>query len=71
MNHKQRSLLVGLLVLWGAMFGHFWSLNCTYAHNGNHITHPLLYIAVESWMLVCGAVCTIILYKVLGPIDEE
>jgi len=70
MNRKQRAILAGLLVLWLAMFGHFWQLNCIYAAKGYHVTYPILYVAVESWMLFCGAVVSIILYKILGSVES-
>ena len=60
-----------MLVLWLAMFAHFWQLNCIYAAKDYHVTYPLLYVAIESWMLFCGAVVTIILYTILGQVTVE
>jgi len=70
-NRKQRAILAGLLVLWIAMFAHFWQLNCIYAAKEYHTTYPMLYVAIESWMLFCGAVATMILYKVFGSVKIE
>ena len=53
------------------MFAHFWQLNCIYAAKDYHVTYPLLYVAIESWMLFCGAVVTIILYTILGQVTVE
>jgi len=69
-NIRQRAVLAGLLVLWLAMFAHFWTLNCIYAAKDYHVTYPMLYIAVENWMLFCGAMATVILYKIIGDVEK-
>lgn len=71
MNFKQRAWLAGPLVLWFSMFAHFWQLNCIYATEGHYITHPLIYVAIESWMLLSGLVVTVLIYYILGDIKNE
>jgi len=71
MNFRQRAWLAGPLVLWLAMFAHFWQLNCIYAAEDYHTAYPLLYVAIESWMLLCGVIVTILTYMILGDVKSE
>ena len=63
MNSTQRGLLAGWLVIWISQLVHFIDIHIRYASAGVHVTHPILYVAVETWMYLSFVACTIIAHR--------
>ena len=52
--------IVALIALWLGLAFHYYFLLRDYASHGYHIEYPMLYIAIESWFLLCLVMVTAI-----------
>jgi len=55
------TVLAVLLVLWLMLALHYYALLVDYASHNYHIKYQALYIAVESWFLLCLVMITAVL----------
>lgn len=56
------SLLPGL---WLPLAYHYYKVLEIYAEEGLHVSNPTLYIAVESWLLICFGFATLLYSRVI------
>jgi len=65
------SVLIVLIVLWLSHAFHYYFLLRDYASHGYHVKYPMLYIAIESWLLLCLVMITVVLLVAVRLIGKE
>jgi len=71
---KRRITTIAIIVLMALWLGHafhYYFLIKDYASHGYHVKYPMLYVAVESWFLLCLVMITIVLLVAVRLIGKE
>ena len=64
-------VLLLTLGLWIINLEHYQHILSLYAEIGYYLSHPILYVAVESWFLLSELMIFFLVYKIVKLLEER